>query len=159
MNVTFGRRCLFEVLAIVSSVISGSASAVAAQSPPIVPPNVEPEFREAVRAVAFVAQTHVGDTALFRASVQPFGPYDLLVLRPSSAGQVDLIRNFFLGIVGGAAEIYPAPLTNAWHCGPCVSARRGRPVPRLRRVGAVVGRFQRLPSVSVCGPWAHPRIL
>ncbi len=156
MDVAFDRRSLFEVLAIVASVasvMSGSASAVAAQSPPIVPPNVEPEFREAVRAVAFVAQTHVGDTALFRASVQPFGPYDLLVLPPSSAGEVDRIRNFFLGIVGGAAEIYPAPLTNAWQCGPCVSARRDSLVARLQQIRALVGRFQRLPSVSVVAPW------
>jgi hypothetical protein len=141
-----------SVAALATTLMLGPVSVIAAQAGPV-PPKIEPEFRETVRAVASIAEAHAGDTALFRASVQPFGPYDLVVLRPSSAREVDLLRNFFLGIVGGAARIDPAPLANAWQCGPCVAARRDSLVARLPQIRTLVTRFQQLPRVTVVAPW------
>jgi len=153
MDIALIRNRSLGTLAIIASFMAG-APVAAAQSPPVDQAKVESEFRDAVRAVIAVVQTRAGDTTIFRASVQPFGPYDLFVLRPTSARHVDQLRNFFLGIVGGAASIDPGPLANAWHCGPgCATRRRDSLVSQLPQIRSLVGRFQQLPRVSVVARW------
>ena len=44
---------------------------------------LEEEFRTAARAAAPLAGSIAGDTANFLASVQPFGPLDLVILKGS----------------------------------------------------------------------------
>src|SRR4051812_12449939 len=70
---------------------------------------LEAEFRESISAVVPTAEAVAGDTTAFLARVQPFGPLDLVVLKATSPKNASDLRSFFLGVLGGAAQIDPAP--------------------------------------------------
>lgn len=115
---------------------------------------VQAEVRKAADAAIPAAEAIAGDTARFIASVQPFGPLDLLVRRAANAAESNTLRNWFLGVVGAAAGIDPRPLVARWHCGePCDAARRDSLVSRLPQLQPVVDEVRAMPRVDVIAAW------
>jgi hypothetical protein len=117
---------------------------------------LDDEFRRAARAAAPLAQSFVGDTAGFLASIQPYGPLDLVILKGLTPRHSNLLRSFFLGVVGSAARIDPAPFANRWHCGhPCALARRDTLMRRLPQLDTLVRQFRAIDSATVVATWPH----
>jgi hypothetical protein len=124
------------------------------QSPSVDQSTLDAEFRETARAVLPVAQAVAGDTQGFLLRVQPYGSLDLLVLRGASPDHANKLRGFFLGVVGGIANVDPAPFADRWHCGPpCGDARRDSLRRYLPRIRELAEQFRGLSGVDVLAPW------
>ena len=146
-----GRRSALLMGLLFFSLVEGRLVAQVGSPPQ---PEIDAEFRAAVRVAAPLAERIAGDSQAFRVRVQPFGPLDLLVLRATSGRYASNLRGFFLGVMGGAARIDPGPLANAWHCGPvCASARRDTLVQHLPAIRSLVERFRAMKGVDVLAPW------
>src|SRR3954452_10455143 len=114
---------------------------------------LEGEFRNAVRAAGPLAESLVGDTTGFLSSVQPYGPLDLVILKGLTAHHSDQLRNYFLGAVGGAAQIDPSSFANRWQCGTsCALSRRDTLVRRLTQIDSLVREFRAM-AVTVVAVW------
>ena len=150
------RRCYDLALVAWLLLIPIVAPAAQRDSTPAPPDQVEEEFRAAAEAAAPLAQSLGGDTAAFLASVQPYGPLDLVILKGRTPRQSDLLRSFFLGVVGRGAGIHPSGLANRWHCGsPCAVARRDSLVRRLPQIDTLVHRFRAFDNATVVAAWPH----
>jgi len=134
------------------TLVSPQVTRVASQGIP--QSQLEAEFREAAQAAIPIAESLAGNAPAFLEAVQPYGPLDLIVLHATSGAHASQLRSFFLGVVGGAARIDPAPFANQWHCGPqCAVARRDSLVQRLSEVQNLVDRFRLISGVDVIATW------
>jgi len=111
------------------------------------------EFDQSVRAAIPVAQALRSDQAGFLEAVQPYGPLDLIVEHPITGAHTSQLRDFFLGVVGGAAKFDPSSFTNQWHCGPlCANARRDSLIHQLASIRQLVARFREM-KAEVIATW------
>lgn len=111
------------------------------------------EFDQSVRAAIPIAEALRSDQVGFLEAVQPYGPLDLLVQHPITGAHTSQLRDFFLGVVGGAAGLDPSSFTNQWHCGPvCANARRDSLVHQLASIRELVARFRAV-TADVIATW------
>ncbi len=117
-------------------------------------PDLKREFDQSVRAAIPIAEALRSDQAGFLEAVQPYGPLDLLVQHPITGAHTSQLRDFFLGVVGGAARFDPSSFTNQWHCGPaCATARRDSLIHQLASIRQLVARFRGVTALDVIATW------
>jgi hypothetical protein len=94
-----------------------------------------------------------GNVEAFRRAVLPFGPMDLYVAK-GTAEEKSLIRNLYLGVVGGACGVDAASLSKSFSCGgECVEARRSELIAKLPQIKSLVKTFRSLRGIDLVSQW------
>ena len=139
-----------RTLLVVGSLFLATESFAAPDGPP-----GGPEFEHLIPHVTEACALVRENPGIFPFRCFPYGPLGLEVRKAKSSAEADRIRNFFLGVVGGACGIPPDQITANFFCGPeCPAIRRDHLVQQLPAVRALAAAFEGLRAVRLLAVWA-----
>lgn len=112
-------------------------------------PRAESEFRSLVVSLIPRAQDFRGDANQFVEQAMSFGLYDLQTLKASST-EAATLRNYYLGVMGSAAQVNAANLANRFHCGPpCAENRLKHLTGLLSAIDEAASAFRKINRLTV----------
>lgn len=88
----------------------------------------------------------------------PYGPLFLEVRDSATTDESEVLKNFYLGIVGYYFEIDPSVHANVFHCGPtCTRQRADTLKSALAAIVRFVDDFRSHPSLYILSHWGNSR--
>jgi hypothetical protein len=134
---------------------AGLLIAFSANAQPSFPvPRAEPEFRALLSDLAPRAAATGGDVDAFVKQSLPYGPLDLTVANAANSEEAEALRNFYLGVLGGAARVDVAALAVRFQCGrDCAVQRRQHLAASLPAITEAVDFFRHQEGLSVVAVW------
>jgi hypothetical protein len=137
-----------------SLILSGAGMCVGQDRPSFPVPRAEQEFVALFPHLEGYCGAIRNDQKAFALAVMPFAPMDLQITKAQNHEEANLLRNFYLGIVGAACGIDSAALANSFHCGKnCTENRKSDVVEKLDKIRQLVDEFAAAQPIQILAQW------
>jgi hypothetical protein len=131
-----------------------AGTSIAQDRPSFPVPRAEQEFVALFPHIEGYCGAIKTDQKAFTLAVLPFAPMDLQVTKAKNYEEADMLRNFYLGIVGAACRIDSAALANSFHCGKsCIEYRKSDVTGKFDRISQLVKDFDATQQVQLLAQW------